>query len=208
MRMLLLAATVAASLAAPCRTAAFMIVPLEEAPGGYVVVVEGDLGDMVPFSGLPPAFRAADAPAWQHGLTFVWQYFRSSEIGRAVLVREEGGKVSLAVELSGDRLADGDTLGMAFTLASAEGEALHTTYLAAGVKGAAFEAGAATHRVREALEFDGGRWDEVGSVIVFTMKYYAVQNPGPDGVRAAMQTAVERTTGDKGSSQWLGADPG
>lgn len=183
---------------------AFMIVPSETAPGGYVVGVEADLGDRVPIAALPTAFQNPADPVWQKGLSFQWRYFRSSESGTALVALDEAGKPTLAVEFAGDNLADGDTLGMAIGLTGTNGAALHMVYVAAVVDGVTFHPGSPRHRVRATIDFEPARWGEVDGFVVFTMKYYALQKLDPAGVAAAMRRAVRREAGAS-SEQWLPA---
>lgn len=193
---------------APGQTShAFMIVPAEDAPGGYVVGVEADLGDRVPLSSLPPAFQNLADPVWRDGLVFRWRYFRSNERGEALLAQDDTGRPTLAFAFSGDRLADGDTVAAAFALTDRDGNALHTAFAAATVRDGAFAGGTGRERIDLALDFEPARWGEVGGFTMFTMKYYAIQALAPDEIAVAMRRAVERDiTG--GGEQWHLSDAG
>lgn len=183
----------------------FTIVPADEDSGRIVVVIERDYGDVVPLRALPPPYdRIVQNRQGPDGLSFRWRQFRSNEEGIAYIRVSPQGAGTIFFEFYGKPLADGDTLAAAAVLIGQGGEAMHTFMARADVTGDGFSGGGKLHRVDMTIERPAGWWARVEAVAFFNMKYYRVQAPDHEGVWQAMQRAVERLTGGKGTLQRAG----
>lgn len=188
--------------------AAYVVVPAEN-PAGFHVVVEGDLGDHVPLSALPAPFDRFEPRHWgPAGLVLRWRYFRSTEEGQAVLSDDGMDGVRIEFAFAGRDLADGDTIAGAAVLLGKGGDALHTVYAHARVEGDAFPGGGAIAAAGATLSMPRESHALVTGLVLFNMKYYAIQRLEPDRLETAMRRAVHRVTGGAGTEQWIAAGAG
>lgn len=176
--------------------AAFMIVPVEEDPDRIIVEIERSYGDRVPLRTLPPPYNhIVQTMQGPKGLSFRWQYFRSSEQGLFYIHVGDDGVGSAHFEFAGSRLADGDTLGAAAVLVDARGRPMHAFLAKADVEGDRFAGGDNFRRFAIELERPPEWWGAVDALVMFNMKYYAMHRPPGEAVWDAMRRAVVQTVG-------------
>ena len=182
--------------------AAFMIVPVEEAPDRIVVEIERSYGDRVPLKALPPPYNdIVQILQGPERLSFRWEHFRSGEQGLFFIHVDEDGAARARFEFAGRALADGDTLGAAAVLLDAAGAPLHALMARADVTDGVFAGGGPLHRVPMEFVRTPEWWRSVDSVLFLNMKYYRQQKPSDAGVWLAMERAVRRAAGALGSLQ-------
>lgn len=182
---------------------AFVIVPVADEPGRFVVVIESALGEHVPLAMLPPPYNRLDGAVWsQGGIVFEWDYFRSPEKGRAEIGFDEAGRGFMSFQFASERLSDGDTIAAAAVLVDSRDQPVLTLYAAARVAGDRFEAGDRLYRSSASFDIAPAELGDVAGLIFFTPKYYAIRKLGEDGVAAAMRRVVARVTGGGGEERW------